>query len=128
MLKGKGSLVMQRFALTTSHFGQFSQHLRRVADIFSSFQCDGLDGVDICQTYREFPEATACCTGARQIYCTPPRAFRSGRSHLEAAGYRLLFRTHIYQTPPNKEEEGVCYFRSPSFPTASGSLPLVARA
>ena len=24
MLKGKGSLVMQRFALTTSHFGQFS--------------------------------------------------------------------------------------------------------
>ena len=43
MLKGKGSLVMQRFALTTSHFGQFSQHLRRVADIFSSFQCEGLE-------------------------------------------------------------------------------------
>ena len=40
------------------------------------------------------------------------------------AGTLAFQGTHIYQPTPNKEERGVCYFRSPSFPTASGSLPL----
>ena len=36
------SARMQLFALTTSHLGQFSERLRRVADIFSSFSRFGL--------------------------------------------------------------------------------------
>ena len=36
------SARMQLFALTTSHLGQFSERLRRVADIFSSFSRLGL--------------------------------------------------------------------------------------
>ena len=114
MLKGKGSLVMQRFALTTSHFGQFSQHLRRVADIFSSFQCEGLESTLTKRTGSSLKQQRAARGPDRST------ARRPGPSVRGVATWRrqdiACFSGPTYTNPPQIRKRKVCViFAPPNF-------------
>ena len=114
MLKGKGSLVMQLFALTTSHFGQFSQHLRRVADIFSSFQCECLESTSAKRTGSSLKQQRAARGPDRS------HARRPGPSVRGVATWRrqdiACFSGPTYTNPPQIRKRRVrVIFAPPNF-------------
>ena len=105
---------MQRFALTTSHFGQFSQHLRRVADIFSSFQCEGLESTLTKRTGSSLKQQRAARGSDRST------ARRPGPSVRGVATWRrqdiACFSGPTYTNPPQIRKRKVCViFAPPNF-------------
>ena len=114
MLKGKGSLVMQRFALTTSHLGQFSERLRRVAVIFSSFQCEGLESTSAKLTGSSLKQQRAARGPDRSTARRPGPAVRG------VATWRrqdiACFSGPTYTNPPETRKRKVCViFAPPNF-------------
>ena len=105
------SARMQLFALPTSHLGQFSERLRRVADIFSSFQCEGLELKSTKRTGSSLKQQRAA-PGPSFVFLPRPGVFGASSPGV-AAGYRLLFRGPTYTKPPQIRKRKVCVIFAP---------------